>query len=60
MTGVEVVTASDGDKDVVLDILRSASTAGPGNRASTWGREFPDVIRDLHLLATNADTADGI
>ena len=35
MTGVEVVTASAGDEDVVLDILRSASTAGRGNRAST-------------------------
>jgi GNAT superfamily N-acetyltransferase len=47
MTGVEVVTASSGDQDAVLDILRAASAAGAGARASTWGREFPDVVRDL-------------
>ena len=47
MTRVEVVTASAGDQDAVLGILRSAGTGGPGTRASTWGREFPDVIRDL-------------
>ena len=47
MTRVEVITASAGDQDAVLGILRSAGTAGPGTRASTWGHEFPDVIRDL-------------
>jgi hypothetical protein len=51
MIGVEVVTASAGDQDAVLDILRAATAtataAGAGARASTWGREFPDVIRDL-------------
>jgi GNAT superfamily N-acetyltransferase len=47
MTGVEVVTASSGDQDAVVAILRAASAAGAGARASTWGREFPDVIRDL-------------
>jgi hypothetical protein len=45
MTAVEVVTASSGDQDAVVGILRAASAAGA--RASTWGREFPHVIRDL-------------
>ncbi len=47
MTGVEVVTASSGDQDAVVGILRAATAAGAGARASTWGREFPDVVRDL-------------
>jgi len=47
MTGVEVVTASSGDEDAVVGILRAATAAGAGARASTWGREFPDVVRDL-------------
>ena len=59
MTGVEVVTASAGDEDVVLDILRSASTAGRGNRASTWGRDFPDVIRDLPAGLVHLARLDG-
>jgi len=47
MTGVEFVTASCGDQDAVVGILRAATAAGAGARASTWGREFPDVVRDL-------------
>jgi GNAT superfamily N-acetyltransferase len=59
MTGAEVVTASAGDEDVVLDILRSAGAAGPGNRASTWGHEFPDVIRDLPAGLVHLARLDG-
>jgi GNAT superfamily N-acetyltransferase len=59
MTRVEVVTASAGDQDAVLGILRSAGTAGPGTRASTWGREFPDVIRDLPAGLVHLARLDG-
>jgi ribosomal protein S18 acetylase RimI-like enzyme len=47
MTGTDVITASADDQDTVLDILRSASTDRSGGRASVWGSEFPDVVRDL-------------
>ncbi|MGH3152515.1 MAG: GNAT family N-acetyltransferase [Streptosporangiaceae bacterium] len=47
MTGIDVSTASADDQETVLDILRSAVTDQPGGRATTWGSEFPDVIRDL-------------
>jgi hypothetical protein len=47
MTGIDVITASADDQDTVLDILRSASTDRSGGRASVWGSEFPDVVRDL-------------
>jgi len=33
MTGVEVVTASSGDQDAVLDILRAASAAAASGRS---------------------------
>jgi len=59
MTGVEVVTASARDEDAVVGILRSASMAGSGARASTWGGEFPDVVRDLPAGLVHLARLDG-
>lgn len=59
MTGVEVVTASAGDQDAVVGILRAATAAGAGGRANTWGREFPDVIRDLPAGLVHLARLDG-
>lgn len=41
-----VLTASAGQSDLVLELLRSAS-GGRRGAGNVWGSEFPDVLRDL-------------
>ena len=42
-----MTTAEPGELGLVLGILRSASAARATVATFTWGREFPDVQRDL-------------
>jgi GNAT superfamily N-acetyltransferase len=45
--GFTVGRAGADELDVVLDILRSASDGRVPPGAARWGREFPDIVRDL-------------
>jgi GNAT superfamily N-acetyltransferase len=47
VTGIAVTTAEPGELDLVLGILRAASAARATVATFTWGREFPDLERDL-------------
>jgi hypothetical protein len=63
MTELAVTTAEPGELDLVLGILRSASAARASVATFTWGREFPDVERDLprglvHWLRLDCDQAN--
>jgi GNAT superfamily N-acetyltransferase len=44
---VTVEVAGEADLDVILDILRSANTGRSELGAASWGRNFPDVERDI-------------
>lgn len=47
VTRPDISVATPGEADLVLGILRAASTSRSASGEDGWGRSFPDVERDL-------------
>jgi ribosomal protein S18 acetylase RimI-like enzyme len=46
-SGLSLEIATADDVEVVLELLRAASTARAATKTSPWDGEFPDVVRDV-------------
>lgn len=47
VTRLAITVATAADREIELEILRSASAARAVNGVSTWGDDFPDVVRGV-------------